>query len=60
MFYDKIKLLILQILIFRLSKTPINLIFEIQTIKTIVASFIGGVWYNDTDYFFKNFYLKLY
>jgi hypothetical protein len=43
MFYDKIKLLILQILIFRLSKTPINLIFEIQTIKTIVASFIGGV-----------------
>jgi hypothetical protein len=41
MFYDKIKLLILQILLH--SETHINLIFKIQTIKTIIASFIGGV-----------------
>ena len=58
MFYDKIKLLILQILLH--SKTPINLMFKIQTIKTIVASFIRGsfirgVWYNDIDYFSRFF-----
>ena len=58
MFYDKIKLLILKILLH--SRTPINLMFKIQTIKTIIASFIGGVWYNDIDYFLRFFYLKIY